>query len=190
MASKAIVWKMAKPEILDANFGNYTIQGIDEIVMPPGVSWLPATLAWKILGLILLVVAALMLLRALKNWRANEYRRLAIKKLAVVRDVVRSSDAGSWHDLSDLATLMKSAALQAYSREDVASLSGDSWLRFLGETSKRNSFDTESAEALTKLAYQRHTKLALNRLDAEKLLDQCERWIRQHKTTIGLETGD
>ena len=36
-------------DLFDNSFGNYMLHGIDEISLPPAVSWWPQTLGWKLL---------------------------------------------------------------------------------------------------------------------------------------------
>ncbi len=181
---------MASPEALKQNFGNYTIQGIEEIVFPPPVSWLPSTLAWKLLGVILLILLITWLLRAVKKWQLNEYRRSAARRIAQMRSNIRSIESGHWQQLSELPALMKTTALHAYPRESIASLGGQLWLDFLNENCSGREFDQAAADVLTTLAYQPHEQAALSRNDAENLLDVCEYWIRRHQTANGAQAGD
>ncbi len=181
---------MASPEILESNFGNYSVRGIEEIIFPPAVSWLPATPAWKLLGIVILCVFVVALFRAVKKWRSNKYRRKAISTIADMRSTLNSDKSRPWQALCELPELMKTTALHAYPREDIASLSGRPWLEFLSSRSRNLSFSHGESDALTRLAYQAEAAATLSQSDATKLLDKCERWIRQHETLSGANTGD
>lgn len=184
------VWKMASPETLTSNFGNYTIQGIEEIVFPPAVSWLPSTNAWKLLGIALFAMIAIALFRAVKQWRHNEYRRIALRKIAELRSTVRSLDAEHWQPLCELPALIKTVALRAYPREAIAPLNGQSWSDFLDNSAGYHLFDRDAADTLTELAYRADAHRQLSDADAENLLNACERWIQRHKTPIGAKAID
>ncbi|MEM8498924.1 MAG: DUF4381 domain-containing protein [Pseudomonadota bacterium] len=181
---------MASPTVLDSNFGNYTIRGIEEIVFPPAVSWLPSTPAWKLLGMVLFVLIIIFLFKAAKTWRRNEYRRNAVRRIAEMRANVRSIEDGYWQQLSELPAVMKITALHAYPRELIASLSGQSWLDFLNESSGGHEFNESAADILAKLAYKPHAHQPFSLNDAENLLDVCDYWIRQHQAPIGVTAVD
>lgn len=159
-------------------------------MFPPAVSWLPTTLAWKLLGLLLFLAVVVIVLKAAKNWQRNEYRRNASRRIAQMRSNVRSTESGHCQQLSELPALMKTTALHAYPREVIASLGGRSWLDFLAGSSGSHVFTQSAADALTKLAYQPRPEETLSQADAENLLDECERWIHQHRLPNGATAGD
>ena len=167
--------------IIDATFGNYTVHGIDEIVFPQAVSWIPNTVAWKILGLLLLVAIGYALMKYLKHWQSNAYRRAAVRQLKVIRSAALQADSSSSAALLKLPTLMKATALQAYPREQVASLSGETWLTFLDSCYPGHAFSTNCGQTLLALSYQKPTLWPASRTQTEELLSICHRWLVRHK---------
>jgi len=82
-------------------------------VWPPPAGW------WVLLALVLVVLGGVAL-RLLRRHRADAYRRAALE------------EAGKLVAAADLVALLKRAALSAWPREEVASLSGEAWIEWLG----------------------------------------------------------
>ena len=101
-------------------FGNYALRDFFEVISPDSISWLPQTVGWRWLAAGLLLLAVRYSWRTLRHWYRNRYRREAIKRLQEV-----SKNYGSPEFLTDLNRVLKITALVAYSREQVARLSGD-----------------------------------------------------------------
>ncbi|MFK8020166.1 MAG: DUF4381 domain-containing protein [Pseudomonadales bacterium] len=167
--------------IIDATFGNYTVHGIEEIVFAQAVSWMPSTMAWKILGLLLLVAIGFALMQYVKHWQSNAYRRAALQQLKEIRAAALRTDTSSNEALLKLPTLMKATALQAYPREQVASLSGEGWLKFLDSCYQGKAFSSDGGQALLALSYQTPAHWPASKAQTEELLTLCHRWLVQHR---------
>jgi hypothetical protein len=138
---------------------------MEPLVIPEPVSWLPATPGWWILACWLAGMFLVVAWRAMNRWRNNRYRREALAVL----------DAGSGAPAAvDIARVLKRAALAAYPRERVASLSGNAWAAFLKETSGDDPVVAEAAERLARAAYQQD-------VDPAALVEPARRWIRGHR---------
>jgi hypothetical protein len=87
---------------------------------PPPVSMMPQTWGWAVLALILLIAGMVAAIYMWRRYRANAYRRYAVKELEAARQ-----------DPAAVAAILRRTALAAYPRRDVAGLTGDNWLRFL-----------------------------------------------------------
>ncbi len=172
---------MPDTAISNPDFGNYTIRGIEEIVIPPAVSWMPVTPAWKVAGLILLALLVMATYQAFGKWRSNQYRRDALKTITELRNAQHASGTELVRTLSALPSVLKSTALKAYPRTDVASLSGQAWLEFLNSNVKRQVFDDSNLTVLHALAYQGRIEHAVAPAEADELLDRCEMWVRTHQ---------
>lgn len=147
---------LSLPELLDR---------MDPLVIPEPVSWLPATSGWWILACWLAGLFLVVAWHVMSRWRKNRYRREALAAL----------DAGSGAPAAvDIARVLKRAALAAYPRERVASLSGSAWAAFLRETSGDDSVVAEAAEQLARAAYQPD-------VDPAALVEPARRWIRCHR---------
>ncbi|MFQ5345963.1 MAG: DUF4381 domain-containing protein, partial [Mariprofundus sp.] len=98
-------------------FGNYLIHGVDEIILPDGISWWPSAPGWKVLGVVLALWLIWQGAAWLKRWWRNRYRRQVLQELAQLQ-----AEAGEqWHRVvSALPFYLKATALQAYPRLLVA----------------------------------------------------------------------
>lgn len=165
---------MGLPPLPDI-FGNYAIRGIAEVLPPDPVSWLPATVGWKLLLLILLSWLARTLWRQWQRWRRNRYRRAALAELGHIFS--RRQDARQ--QLAAVATLLKSTALQAYPRIEVAALSGPQWITWLNAHAPQPLFSGPATSLLTQSIYSGET--AVDSADVEQLGDVAATWIRKHE---------
>lgn len=157
-------------------FGNYMVHGIDEILVPEPVSWIPQTWGWWIVFALLLVYGVYKGYGAYRHWFRNRYRQAALQQLENVR---RSADPAI--ALQTLPTLLKATALHAFSRRRVAALSGQAWLRFLDQQYDGPKFESELGHLLVDAAYR---PLPADEYDwprTEQLIDQCQQWIEQHR---------
>jgi hypothetical protein len=89
------------------------------------VSWWPPQPGWWILLAAVLAFAALGCLRVLRAYRANGYRRAALRELQALERLEAADIA------LPLASLLKRVALTAYARSAVAGLTGTAWASFL-----------------------------------------------------------
>ena len=115
---------MSLPPLPDI-FGNYALGDFNEVVSPPDVGQL---------GLVLLR----RLWRALLHWQRNRYRGEAERRLARL-----ALD----HELPvRVNEILKLSAMAAFSRQQVASLSGPKWPGFLNATCDTPPFDAAACE--------------------------------------------
>ncbi len=139
---------------------------IDLLVPPPEpapVSMVPQTVGWVVLGVLLALGLAWVAWKRWRRWQANAYRRAALEELE------RAGD-----DPAAIAVILRRAALAAWPRGDVASLSGDDWLRFLDRTADAG-FVGEPGSAIVTGPYRADGEPVpgLGALAAE--------WIRGHR---------
>jgi hypothetical protein len=101
---------------------NLSLTDLSDIVLPPSISFWPLGQGAYLFCLAILISIGLLTYLYLTRKRANAYRREGLRLLASAETV---------HDVS---VVLKRVALGVFARERVASLYGDPWLRFLGET--------------------------------------------------------
>lgn len=99
-----------------------SLQNLRDIAVPAPLPWWPPAAGWWILFVVVAAFAIWLAFRAWRRWRANAYRRAALKELRSATNFV------------EIAEILKRAALCAYPRTDVASLSGDAWSDWLRQT--------------------------------------------------------
>ena len=102
------------------------LQDLNPIILPDAVGWLPLAPGWIVLGVLLGAGLVTLAWRRWLRWRDQRYRREALRELAAMED------------LTALPNLLKRAALSAWPRERVASLTGTAWHRFLDESAGHN----------------------------------------------------
>lgn len=141
---------------------------LDRLVLPgepAPVSMMPQTWGWAVLGLILLALTGWGIRGWLRHRRDNAYRRAALRMLGDCGDAP-----------ARIAEILRRTALAAYPRADVASLSGEAWLRFLDNHAKGADFVT-GGQALALAPYKTvATDPALTR----RAMD----WVRRHRREV------
>jgi hypothetical protein len=155
-------------------FGNYAIRGIVEILPPEQVSWLPTTIGWRLVALLLAVLATRWSWRRWQRWLRNRYRTVAVAEL----EAILAAPASSQQKLASISRLLKATALQAYPRTEVASLSGAEWIKWLNACGNGSVFPRESTRLLAEAVYLRSTTIADSGL--KDLAAASRRWIKQH----------
>jgi len=143
------------------------LANLRDIVLPTTIPWWPLAPGLWILLLGLLAAALVASLRAFRQYKANAYRREAIRELDGLTD------------MTGIMPLLKRAAMVAYGREAVASLSGDAFLAFLDRTGSTSAFTSGPARLLPSLAYSKGTGPTSGDLDGA--VADARRWLRKHR---------
>ncbi len=157
-----------------------SLQNLNDIVLPPPVSWWPLASGWYFLSGLLLLVAAWFLYRSIQRWNHNRYRRAALHELNEISKGLQSESARE-RSLRQIPSLLKRTALSAYPRDEVASLSGDDWHRFLNATLKTPLFTDAVTGTLEFIAYSSGD---LDKLDANAVRDLLRvsgAWLKKHQ---------
>ncbi|NOR14426.1 MAG: DUF4381 family protein [Candidatus Aminicenantes bacterium] len=168
---------MLAPQRLDPQ-----LESLIEIIPPQPVSYRPETVGWfVILGLLVLAVAWIAY-RRYRHHRANQYRRWALEKLEDISQVLQKK-LGLEKPLKEIPLLVKQTALHAYPREEVASLYGDEWLRFLDAGYGGTGFSDGPGRILAHTAYEPDKELErYQEEDIEQLLKLVRKWIKKHRS--------
>jgi hypothetical protein len=153
---------------------------LHEVVVPAAVPLTPQTAGWWLILAALLVSLAAVARWGLLRWRADAYRRAALVELEALRSPLLSKDPAAF---SALAALLKRVALQVLPREEVASLSGEAWLRLLDGTWESGSGGlTASARVLTEAPYLPAAALeAIPAGELEATLARVQAWVERHR---------
>ena len=159
------------PEI----FGNYALGDFVEVVSPDAISWLPQTTGWLWLGLALLGFCLYRGWLRLRHWYRNRYRREAQQRLQRVADFSDSED-----QIGEINRLLKLTAMTAFSRQQVAQLSGSAWTDFLNRKCPSPPFSPQQGEMLALGPYRHST---IDRSSAEQLLAASLNWVREHENS-------
>ena len=152
------------------------LAGLQELPLPAPVPYTPQTVGWVIVAIVLVALIALVIWRIVRHRRANAYRRAALAELA---DIERDAT------VAQLPVLLKRTAIAATSREHVAALTGNDWLRFLDRTLHTDAFTQGTGRLLTRIAYSDEGQLQnIPRADLQQLMQLSRRWIRHHHVHI------
>jgi hypothetical protein len=158
-------------------FGNYLLQGIDEIMLPGAIPWWPSAPGWKVLSLILLAWLLLCAIRLARRWWRNRYRREALRQLQTLQ---QQDDSKALDVVASLPHYIKVTALQAYPRAEVASLSGENWLTFLDAHYSGSSFSEGTGRKLLAVSYLPRERWQLDDNECDQLIQMVRQWIATH----------
>ena len=165
---------MSAPPLPDA-FGNYALGDFVEVVSPAAINWWPQTTGWWWVGAALVVVLGRYGWRRLRHWYRNRYRREATVRL---QQLAAASANDNW--LLEINRLLKLTALAAFSREQVASLSGEAWVNFLNRQCTTPPFSAQQGQLLALGIYTGQAVAAAHR---QAMVDACLTWVREHENT-------
>lgn len=156
-----------------------SLDRLHDIVVPPSVPlWPPAPGWYYVLGF-LVVLAVVLLVRGFIRWQRNRYRREALAEWARL-DLVLHDPARRVTVLACLARLLKRTALTAYSRAEVAGLSGPAWYAFLDRTGRTTAFSAGLGGRLGAAAYDPAALAPMDETDARQIAIGVRDWIKHH----------
>jgi len=160
-----------------------SLDKLADIVVPAPVSWMPQTWGWIAVAVVAAALGAWLYLRWRREREANRYRAEAIEAIEALGS--RMADAQSRAAaLAAIAPIVKRAALAAWPRTEVASLTGDEWIAFLRAHSAGASLTDPVARLLGDLEYRSPDALASMSADEAKACVVAAReWIGSHRVS-------
>ena len=160
---------------LPALFGNPLLRGeLHEIVSPGPIDWLPQTLGWQVLGLVLALLLLRRSWRIFRVWLRNRYRREAQQRLAQL---------GPSASATAVNEVLKLTAMTAASRREVAALTGKSWCQWLQTRTPKLIFSPDTLRILGDALYDPQSNLSSGQ--RESLVQEAHLWIGQHRDDHG-----
>lgn len=140
-----------------------------DLVLPePILFWPPAAGVW-IVGVTAGAMLAVMVWRALRRYRNDAYLRRAAAEI----DALARGGSGATEAVS---SVLKRAAIVAYGREEVASLTGSGWAAFIVQTTPTSIRTADLTARLADiLAPDGHAS------DISKLVAQAKSWLRDQR---------
>ncbi len=152
----------------------FSLQNLNDIVLPDPVAWWPLAPAWYVLSAAVLLILAFFVYRRRRMQQKNRYRALAIEELSMMRGKDNATA------LKQLPALLKRTALTVWPRPDVAALSGTEWHVFLDRTATTDQFTSGAGEILDQLAYGVESGPALADGDVQAVMEAAVFWINNH----------
>ena len=138
---------------------------LHDFYQPPPPAWTPQTIGWYILFALAIITILWLMIRAVRRWAANRYRRESLRELVTL-------------PMDQLSTLLKRTALVAWPRKQIASLNGPAWLQFLDASAGIDSFQRSPGDSIEDLALQ---PTVLSDADEQELRQLAAEWIRRHR---------
>ncbi len=138
-----------------------------DIHLPDSISfWWPLAPGWwlLLLSLFLLILGTIWLIKRYKAPKRVALRQL--KKLAKVDEPKQL--------VKEISTLLRRFYITKYPRNEVASLTGESWLEFLDNQLGKQSFTTGEGRRLIDAPYRADVEI-----DVESLLKLCRILIKK-----------
>ena len=142
-----------------------SLDKLHDIVVPDAVGWWPLAPGWYVIFLGLIIAATWAALRFIQNWNNNRFRREALLELETITP-------------SDLPSLVKRVCLCLCQREQVASLSGEEWLRFLDQSGSTTNFTQGPGKNLLDLSYSPETSINKDSSEYSELKNCIRNWIQ------------
>jgi hypothetical protein len=167
-----------------------SLDRMHDLVIPPPVSWWPPAPAWYGIMGVLVVGMIAGLVKIIIHHQANRYRREALDKLDGLKPALREP-ARRAEAVASLAELLKCVALSAFSRGQVAGLTGPAWLAFLDRTGGCTVFTRDEGVWLEAVAFDPALADRIDRKQVDGLIHASRRWIKCHRIgSEGKEAGD
>ena len=132
------------------------------------------TPGWYFLGALLLFVTSLLVIKVIKNYKKNAYRRKAIEKLGHIENL--NQKGSDYVTMTQLFALLKNVAFQAYGRNEVAGMYGSEWLTFLESKATNVSFN-KYQEDIYRAVYKEEK---VSETVIGELVFQSKKWIQTH----------
>jgi Domain of unknown function (DUF4381) len=156
-----------------------SLANLRDIFVPPLPSFWPPAAGVTIVVACLLAILAINIARFVQRARRNAYRRAAA---AEIDRICQSSVDADAETVAAISAVLKRAALVAYPREAVASLTGAGWGSFIEETNETSRGVGELKEWFGRVS---NPGLILSPGDLSKVAEQARSWVRQHQPFTG-----
>jgi hypothetical protein len=163
-----------------------SLQSLQELPLPAPVPWIPQTIGWAVIAVLLALFVAWGAWAGWRRRRRQHYRRIALAELERIETTLADANADSQRRaaaLADIPALLKRTSLAAAPRERVAALTGDAWLAFLAQT--RGRFDAHSGALLALVSYAPADRIAaISPGETHTLLEHARDWIAHHHVEV------
>jgi len=166
----------------DEYFGNLALKGFQEISDPKTIHWFPLATGWYFVGALVVIFLSWRLFLAAKRYKANAYRRNALRQLEIINTDFNNGNLNHKQYLQQLRKLLKATTLVIYQRHEVASLSGQQWMQFLNKKTDKSYFDKNTLDLMQHSTYQQQYEADTDTL---KRFSQCvAQWLAHHHTPV------
>jgi hypothetical protein len=151
---------------------------LHDVIAPPPVPWWPPAPGWYWLMGGLAFFLIVLAVRVFLRWQRNRYRREALAEWKRNEAMLADSPAEA---LAGFAELLKRAALAAWPREQVASLTGTRWLEFLDQSGSTDGFTTGPGAIMENAAYDTRGASTVDESRAREIAEVVRHWLKNHR---------
>ncbi len=146
---------------------------LKDIDLPAAVSIFPLATGWWIV-LFSLAVATVIFILWKVGFLANlQFKREAYKQLQKI-ETEFSAQKNTPSALNEISILLKKICLKKYPTVEVASLTGEAWLRFLDQTNKTHDFTHGIGKALNFDRFKKQSQANI-----PELITLVKKWIKK-----------
>ncbi|MEZ8884146.1 DUF4381 domain-containing protein [Vibrio splendidus] len=160
----------------------YILRELHDVAIPDSVSWAPQTIGWKILGVILLLVAIYLAYRlALRSWN-NRYRKEALQELMVLDARDKNSTERTFKVLKVVLRYLDSSNAKLFGKAYVNRL--NAYLPGSANTSENSNafFADEVSELWMQSLIDPNVRLSFEqRLE---VIQTAMMWLKLHKPNV------
>ena len=145
---------------------------LHDIISAPAAGFWPPAPGWWILGIIILLLSYFIVRRLVRYLRQRHIQTRLMKELDTL-----SADRPD-QIATNISVFLRRVVLMRYARNEVASLNGDDWLRFLDQTGGEGSFQNGIGKKLATLPYSPSQQMTDS--DNQALIKLTRKWLQQY----------
>ncbi|MEZ8245503.1 DUF4381 domain-containing protein [Vibrio splendidus] len=160
----------------------YILRELHDVAIPDSVSWAPQTVGWKILGVILLLVAIYLAYRLAQKWWNNRYRKEALQELMILDARDKNSTERTFKVLKVVLRYLDSSNAKLFGKAYVNRL--NAYLPVSANTSENSNafFADEVSELWMQSLIDPNVRLSFEqRLE---VIQTAMMWLKLHKPNV------
>jgi len=146
---------------------------LHDIHLPAGPGWWPPAPGWWVVGIVLLLLLLWSGIKLFNWYRIKRWRHKLLKEFSQFHNKIDQMDDSEF--VTEISSHLRQLSLILFPANDVASLTGNSWLTFLDEQSHQQVFFQEPGKFLIELPYQKSDN-ALSTEQKKQLLNLAQQW--------------
>lgn len=161
-------------KILPPGWGTLMLRDIKQIDMPHSISWMPQTIGWKILGVVILIFAIYKLTNMTLNHLHNRYRKQLSEQLNQVDNTIIADKARRALQLAVHFAYPKNA-------HEINALSDQEWFASVSAMSPDSTpMEDELCTRWLANRFKPKAQQEWSENDAEQLRNWVNDWLWQH----------
>ncbi|MFT7684856.1 MAG: hypothetical protein ACI9FB_000197 [Candidatus Azotimanducaceae bacterium] len=164
----------AQPQVADQTQADPLAQ-LRDLHLPGAIENWPPAVGWWLLAFITVVLVSYLLFLLYQFWKNKQYRREGIRALEKLKQSFEASP-DTINFLEQYSQLLKRVSFSCFSRNEVASLTGESWVAFLDQSGNTKEFSMGCGQVLIDGNYAQEVDY-----DYLALHEIGKKWIKNHR---------